>query len=221
MVLFREAAGHMIQASTACTWMGSAMPNSSIGISSVIPRSGVGKQKQYTRLGTVGKSRPRRGMQSSTNWSWRPWGVELMAGVIAPPRSVVSRLIGLTAWFARNPTKRRHTAEILGGRWVRCFQFRKEVSSLFVHYWDWLHSQGSVSRGRAIIVPRGVLEDLLLALCHLMLFDLRLRTSPWSWPAMHQLQGSEFVAPRLWSPKAWWLWRHCKKATTFAVKKLV
>ena len=35
------------------------------------------------------------------------------AGVIAPPRSVVSRLIGLTAWFARNPTQRRHTAEIL------------------------------------------------------------------------------------------------------------
>ena len=70
--------------------------------------------------------------------------------------------------------------KILGGRWVLCFQFRKEVSSLFVHYWDWLHSQGSVSRGRAIIVLRGVLEDLLLALCYqpLMLFDLRLRTSP-------------------------------------------
>ena len=116
MVLFREAAGHMIQASTACTWMGSAMPNSSIGISSVIPRSGVGKQKQYTRLGTVGESRPRHGKQSSANWSWRPWGVELM---LAPPRSVVSRLIGLTAWFAQNPTQRRHTAEILGGRWVR------------------------------------------------------------------------------------------------------
>ena len=27
MVLFREAAGHMIQACTACTWMGSAMPD--------------------------------------------------------------------------------------------------------------------------------------------------------------------------------------------------
>ena len=27
MVQFREAAGHMKQASTACTWMGSAMPN--------------------------------------------------------------------------------------------------------------------------------------------------------------------------------------------------
>ena len=102
------------------------------------------------------------------------------AGVIAPPRSVVSRLIGLTAWFARNPNQRRHTAEILGGRWVRCFQFRKEVSSLFLHDWDWLHPQGNVSCGRAIIVPRGVLVHLLLALCHLplMLFDLRLRTSP-------------------------------------------
>ena len=61
MVRFREAAGHMIQASTACTLMGSAMPNSSIGISSVILKSGVGKQKQYMRLGTVGDSRPRRG----------------------------------------------------------------------------------------------------------------------------------------------------------------
>ena len=92
--------------------------------SSVVPRSGVGKQKQYTRLGTVGESRPRRGR------------IDGNAGVIAPPRSVVCRLIGLTTWFARNPTQRRHTAEILGGRWVRCFQFRKEVSSLFVHSWD-------------------------------------------------------------------------------------
>ena len=102
------------------------------------------------------------------------------AGVISPPRSVVSRLIGLTAWFARDPSQRRQTAEILGGRWVRCFQFRKEVSSLFLHFWEWLHSQGTVSRGKAITVPREVLEDLLLALCHLplMLFDLRLRTSP-------------------------------------------
>ena len=100
--------------------------------------------------------------------------------MIAPPRSVVSRLVGLTAWFARYRTQRRQTAEIIGGRWVRCFQFRKEVSSLFFHYWEWLHSQGTVSRGKAITVPREVLEDLFLALCHLplMLFDLRLRTSP-------------------------------------------
>ena len=45
------------------------------------------------------------------------------AGVIAPPRSVDSRLIGLTAWFARNPSQRRQTAENFGGRWVRCVQF--------------------------------------------------------------------------------------------------
>ena len=31
------------------------------------------------------------------------------AGVIAPPRSVVSRLVGLTAWFARNRTQRPAT----------------------------------------------------------------------------------------------------------------
>ena len=28
------------------------------------------------------ESRPRRGKQSSTNWSWRPWGVELMATLV-------------------------------------------------------------------------------------------------------------------------------------------
>ena len=106
------------------------------------------------------------------NWNWKPLDVELMATqVIAPPRSVVSRLIGLTAWIARNPSQRRQTAEILGGRWVRCFQFRKEVSSLFIHYWEWLHSQAAVSRGKTITVPREVLEDLLLALCHLLIFD--------------------------------------------------
>ena len=43
MVLFREAASHMIQTSTACTWMGLAMPNSRMGINSVIPRSEVRK----------------------------------------------------------------------------------------------------------------------------------------------------------------------------------
>ena len=116
MVLFREAAGHMVQASTACTWMGSAMPNSSIGISSVIPRSGVGKQKQYTRLGTVGEFRPRQVKAIFNELELETLGCRIdgNAGVIAPPRSVVSRLIGRTAWFARNPTKRRHTA---GNSW--------------------------------------------------------------------------------------------------------
>ena len=72
MVLFREAADHKVQVLKACIWMGSAMPNLNIGTNSVIPSGGVGKRKQFTRLGTVGESRPRRGKQSSTNWKWRP-----------------------------------------------------------------------------------------------------------------------------------------------------
>ena len=149
------------------------------------------QQSRKVELGSGGSARSlaplecpisNRKKQSSMNWSWKPLGCQIdgNAGVIAPPRSVVSRLVGLTDWFARNRTQRRQTAEVLGGRWVCCFQFRKEVSSLFIHYWEWLHSQGTVSHGKAIKVPREVLEDLIPALCHLplMLFDLRLGTSP-------------------------------------------
>ena len=69
------------------------------------------------------------------------------AGVIAPPRSVVSRMIGLTAWFARNTNQRRPKAEILGGRWVRCFQFREEVSSLFTIGIGSIHKEASHAEG--------------------------------------------------------------------------
>ena len=85
------------------SWMGSAMPNSSIGISSVIPRSGVGKLKQYTRLGTVGESRPRRRKQSSTNWSWRPWGVELicMLKIVNAVMATISGSASFCTWTGR------------------------------------------------------------------------------------------------------------------------
>ena len=176
MDLFREAASHIMQASTACIWTGSAMPSSSLGTSSV------GKRRQCMKLGTAGVSHLKQKKATVNDLELETLGCRIdgNAGVIAPPRSVVSRLIGLTAWFARNPSQRRQTAEILGGSWVRCFQFRKEVSSLFIHYREWLHSQAAVSRGKTITVPREVLQDLLPALCHLplILFNLRLRTSP-------------------------------------------
>ena len=53
MVLFREAAGHMIQASTACTSMGSAMPNFSIGISSVIPKMELESRTSTRNMGPL------------------------------------------------------------------------------------------------------------------------------------------------------------------------
>ena len=139
--------------------------NSSIGTSSVIPSGGVGKRKQYTRFGTVGESRPTRGKQLSL-------GCRIGAG---NPGAIVESSIR-----RQPPGRDRVSSKFLEAVGFRCFQFRKEVSSLFVHYWDWLHSQENISRKRAIKVSRGVLEDLLLALCHLplMLFDLRLRTSP-------------------------------------------
>ena len=102
------------------------------------------------------------------------------AGVIAPPRSVICRLIGLTAWFARNPTQRRHTAEVLGGRWVRCFQFRQEVSSCLPTIGIGFTHRGT-SHAKGLSESReGCSKIFCWLLCHLplMLFDFRLRTSP-------------------------------------------
>ena len=56
MALFREAAGHMIQASTAFFEMGSDTLNSSTGTSSVIPSGGVGKRE-------------------AVHEAWNSWGV--------------------------------------------------------------------------------------------------------------------------------------------------
>ena len=79
--------------------------------------------------------------------------VVIVVTVVVAVAVAVGVWLGNEFGFRRpEPTQRRHTAEILGGRWVRCFQLRKEVSSLFVHYWDWLHSRGSVSHGRGVLV---------------------------------------------------------------------
>ena len=45
-------------------------------------QNGVGKQNQYTKHGTVRESRPKWRKQSTTNWSWRPWSVQLIATLV-------------------------------------------------------------------------------------------------------------------------------------------
>ena len=99
-------------------------------------------------------------------------------GLIGPPRNAVAQLLGLTSWLSRKGEWTPHQARILGGKWVRMFQFRRELSSCFDSFWTFLHPEadGAPRRG----VPDRVVEDLVLALCLLPLaiFDLRVRPSP-------------------------------------------
>ena len=100
-------------------------------------------------------------------------------GTIAPPREALSTLLGLTLWFVNGGERGRHQGEVLGGRWVRMFQFRREVSCSFVGFWEWLHPE-SKPKTTAQQLPKNVVEDLLVAAClsPLLRFDLRARVSP-------------------------------------------
>ena len=100
------------------------------------------------------------------------------AGVLAPPRKVNSELLSMTAWFCNGEKRSLLQAQVLGGRWVRNFQFRKEVSCVFGYFWRWMQEE-TVRTGGAI-ATEAVIEDLLLAVCWmpLMAVDLRARISP-------------------------------------------
>jgi len=99
-------------------------------------------------------------------------------GVIGPPRPVVSELLGLTSWFTRGSERTLHQAQVLGGRWVRCFQYRREASSALEELWGWIHPDAPLRTCQPL--SAGVRLDLALAasLAPLLVFDLRARISP-------------------------------------------
>ena len=51
-------------------------------------------------------------------------------GRISFPRAVANKLIVWSSWFCQEGHRTMVQAQIVGGRWVRAFQFRRELSSL-------------------------------------------------------------------------------------------
>lgn len=99
-------------------------------------------------------------------------------GILAPPRSTLSSLLGLTSWYGSGQARAIHEAQVLGGRWVRCFQFRREASGAFEGFWDALHPEAP--REQRTIPTSRVIDDLVVAMAFtpLLVFDLRARVSP-------------------------------------------
>ena len=54
-------------------------------------------------------------------------------GRILLPRAVASKLIVLSLWFCQEEPRTIVHAQIVGGRWVRAFQFRRELSSILAN----------------------------------------------------------------------------------------
>ena len=57
-------------------------------------------------------------------------------GRISIPRTVGGRLIALSSWFCQYEPRTIVQAQAVGGRWVRAFQFRRELSSIFASLLD-------------------------------------------------------------------------------------
>ena len=104
--------------------------------------------------------------------------IDGIKGLIMPPRSVLANLLGLTAWLAEGPPRSEKALQIVAGRWVRCFQFRREASCLFRDVWEWMHPEERRRSGQRL--PPGVVDDFVLAMAvaPLLVFDLRARVSP-------------------------------------------
>ena len=104
-------------------------------------------------------------------------------GILAPPREVMSELMSLTEWVCRlEQGCKLKVMQILGGRWVRCFQLRRELSGVFGHFWAHLGDMSAKNENGKVLskrMPRKVGEDLMLAVMLLPLCrtDLRAKTS--------------------------------------------
>jgi len=110
-----------------------------------------------------------------------------VAGVQIGTQKATMTLVGLTAFVIRHEEATLKTLQVLGGRWCRQVQVRRELSSCLDGLWRVMSqhlSQRNNHRGRkwmeAIPVTPALREDLFLLMCSLpfQVMDLRLRTDP-------------------------------------------
>ena len=82
-------------------------------------------------------------------------------GRISLPRAVASKLNVLSSWFCQEEPRTIVHAQIVGGRWVRAFQFRQEPSSILANLWKWIGPEKLRPRRR--LLPESMIDDVLLA----------------------------------------------------------
>ena len=84
-------------------------------------------------------------------------------GRISFPRAVASKLIALSSWFCQEEPRTVVQAQIVGGRWVRAFQFCREVSSILDNL------EKSVRRKNCGLAagfsPESMIDDVFLPVC--------------------------------------------------------
>ena len=99
-------------------------------------------------------------------------------GRISLPRAVACKLVALSSWFCQEEPRTIVQAQIVGGRCVRAFQFRRELSSIFASFWTWIRLEKLPTRRR--LIPESMVEDVLLAILSLpvCVADLRAKVSP-------------------------------------------
>ena len=83
-------------------------------------------------------------------------------GRISLPRRVVGQLIGLSSWCCQDEPRTIVQGQIAGGRWVRAFQFRRELTSFFTSFGDWIRPEGLRAHRR--LLPESMIDDVLLAI---------------------------------------------------------
>ena len=99
-------------------------------------------------------------------------------GRISLPRAVASKLNVLSSWFCQEEPRTIVHAQIVGGRWVRAFQFRQEPSSILPNLWKWIGPEKLRPRRR--LLPESMIDDVFLAILSLpvCVADLRAKISP-------------------------------------------
>ena len=82
------------------------------------------------------------------------------------------------SWFCQGEARTTVQAQIVGGRWVRAFQFRRELSSILDFFGKWIRLDKLRPRRR--FFPGSVIDDVLLAFLPLacVLANLRAKISP-------------------------------------------
>ena len=93
-------------------------------------------------------------------------------GRMSLPRTFVGQLIASSSWFCQDEPRTIVQGQLVGGRWVRAFQFRRELSSI---------GTGSTGmRARRRLLPDSMTDDVLLAISSVpvCVSDLRAKNSP-------------------------------------------
>ncbi|CAK0854449.1 unnamed protein product [Prorocentrum cordatum] len=96
------------------------------------------------------------------------------AGVVGADARRIGRIIGMTLHVLTKDAWSAKELQVLGGHWTHLFQFRREASSLLVHFWPLLTT---ALRRRKVAATELVRTELWLCVVHLPLLAVSLRSA--------------------------------------------